>query len=209
MDVQNKMSFLSKRENSKLSTLRIHRGVDPFEHSNFRYINRKLNITVGMTDPVNNPDEWIEVQSYEDAERQAVLLAAGLEPDFEINLRSRRARDVLAGMSNRVNTLSTRGGAEHYVCNPVHENAIRALLKSNTKTKVIVNEHCPDDRIIAVFKHPLETTAVDGAFTYVYDPKTKKHWLCIFKGKPTDVTWNHYVSTATVVDYEEEDEEDE
>jgi len=85
MEQPTTMTFLSKNKSDKLTTLRISRSVDPFEQKNFRYINRKLHMTVGITMPSTNPEEWIEVKSFEDAERQAVRLTANLETDFDIN----------------------------------------------------------------------------------------------------------------------------
>jgi len=190
-------------------TLRISRSVDPFEQKNFRYINRQLHMTVGVTSPTSKPEEWIEVESFEDAERQAVRLMVDLEPDFEINLNSRRARDVLAAMGNRVATLSTRGNATNYIVHPNHEETLHSLLKSSNRASVYANKYCPEDKMMVVFKNALPTMAIDGAFHYLYDNESGKHWLCTVKGKPTDITWKHYISVAHIVNGTDSDEEDE
>lgn len=208
MDQQQSMTFLSKNKNDKLVTLRISRSVDPFAQKNFRYINRKLHMTVGITAPITNPDEWIEVTSFEDAECQAVKMAASLEPDFDINLNSRRARDVLAAMGNRVATLSTRGNATNYIVHPSFEDKLCSLLKSSNRASVYSNINCPDDRLIAVFKNSMQTSTIDGAFHYMYDKTQDKHWLCMFQGTPMDITWKHYVSVARIVDDADDDDED-
>jgi len=110
-------------------------------------------------------------------------------------------------MGNRVATLSTRGNATNYIVHPNHEDILLGLLKSSNRASVYANKHCPEDRLMAVFKNTAPTSTIDGAYHYMYDPKEDKHWLCMFQGEPTDIIWKHYVSVAKIINEEPNDEE--
>lgn len=197
-----------QKANQGILTLRLSRLVDPFEQSNFRYINRKISTTMTKTSPKDRPEEWVKVDGdLRSCEKAVIDLAASLPPDFELNPNSRKVREILAGMMNRVAVLSARGPGDTFIVNPKWQGLIERVSTSWIK-RIIYRQECPEDLIISVYTPWKRYIRDDGPFHYVVDAMGQT-WLCRLMGQPTDVNWNHYISIAKIVDGVSDDGDDE